>query len=319
MPSQLPRALSALASQQDWVLAREQILAHGLTRHAITHRLRPDGWQILLPSVYLCHPGEPSRRQLQIGALLYAGDDAAVDAADACRFHGVKAIAIDDDIIDVLAPWGTKARSRGIVRVRRTLRPFGVVHSQRVRYVEASTAVIAAARRMRRERSVVAALSDAVQRRIVTPSELLAAHALGSPRNAQLTGRALEHIAVGIRSPAETDARVILEASNILPKPIYNCLLRLPCGRLISPDALIVDAGLVHETNGRAPHARDDLFEDMQERHDVMTAAGLTVLHNSPRRLWRAGPDVLAEAERCYVRLAGRGLPPGVEIVRLAA
>jgi hypothetical protein len=164
-----------------------------------------------------------------------------------------------------------------------------------------------------------ALLSDAIQRRLVTPAELLAAHALGSPRGAQLTGRALEHVLAGVHSAPEADARVILEASDVLPRPIYNCLMRLPSGRLISPDALIVDAGLVHETNGRQAHARQDLFEDMQERHDAMTAAGLTVLHNSPARLRRCGPDVLVEVETCYRRLAGRGLPPGVELVRLAA
>jgi hypothetical protein len=311
--------LHALQLEQDWVVSREQALACGLTRHAIAHRLKRAGWQVLLPSVYLCHPGEPSRRQMPIGALLYVGPDAAIDAADACRYHGVKSVPVDDDVAHVLAPWGTKARSRGYVRVRRTVRPFNVVRSERVRYVDEATAIIAACRLMKRERAVVAALSDGLERRIVTPSQLLAAHALGSPRNAQLTGSALEAITSGVRSVSENDARVIFEASTILPRPVYNCLLRLPGSRLISPDALIVDAGLVHETNGRRAHARDDLFEDMQERHDVMTAAGLTVLHNAPRRLWRCGPEVLAELERCYLRLAGNGLPAGVELVRMAA
>lgn len=301
------------------MVSREQALAHGLTRHAISHRLNRLGWQILLPSVYLCHPGEPSRRQLLIAALLFVGPEGAIDASDACRFHGVKAVAVDDDVVHVVAPWGTKARSRDFLRLRRTTRPISFVVSERLRYVDEATAVIAACRRMHRERSVVAALSDALQRHVVTPSQLLAAHAVGSPRNAQMTGAALEAVTTGIRSVSENDARVIFEASDVLPRPVYNCLLRLPGGRLISPDALIVDAGLVHETNGGRAHARADLFEDMQERHDVMTAAGLTVLHNTPRRLWRAGPEVLAELERCYLRLAGKGLPSGVQIVRMAA
>jgi len=99
--------------------------------------------------------------------------------ADACRLHGVKAVAVDEDVVRVVAPWGSKVRSRGFVRVRRTVRPVHAMPSQRVPYVDAPTAVIAAARLMTRERVVIAALSDAVQRRIVTPSELLAAYALG--------------------------------------------------------------------------------------------------------------------------------------------
>lgn len=315
----MSRALRGLQEAQDWVLSRDQVMAHGLTRHVIARRLNAGGWQRLLPSTYLCHPGEPTRRQLLIGALLYAGDDAAIDAADACRFHGIKAVAIDEDVVRVVVPWAGPVRSYGYVSVRRTVRPIRTVRSHRLRYVRPADAVVAAGRFMSSERPVVAALSDALQRGIVTPAELLAAHAVGSPRNARRTGAALEHVLAGVRSAPEQDARVILEASEILPRPIYNCLLELPGGRFISPDALVVDAALVHETNGRGPHARADLFEDMQERHDAMTAAGLTVLHNSPRRLRRSGPEVLAEMERCYQRLAGRGLPPGVRIVRMAA
>ena len=309
----------ALLESQDWVVSRQQAVAQGLTRHAIAGRISRDGWQILLPSVYLCHPGEPSRRQMLIAALLYAGDGAAIDAADACRYYGIKAIPIEEDVVRVVAPWHGCARSYGYVRVRRTVRPIVTRSTHRLRYVDPAAAVIAACRLMKSERAVVAALSDAVARGVVTEPDLLRAHALGSPRNARLTGAALEHVVAGVRSAPEADARTILDASDVLPQPAYNWLLELPGGRRISPDALFPDAGLIHETNGRRAHARDDLFEDMQERHDVMTAAGLTVLHNSPRRLYRAGPQVLAEVEQCYRRLAGSGLPPGVEVLRMAA
>ena len=57
----------------------------------------------------------------------------------------------------------------------------------------------------------------------------------------------------------------------------------------------------------------------MQERHDVMTTAGLTVLHNSPRRIDRDGGTVLKELETCYLRDRGKGLPPGVVILRRGA
>jgi very-short-patch-repair endonuclease len=89
----------------------------------------------------------------------------------------------------------------------------------------------------------------------------------------------------------------------------------LPCGRLISPDALFLASAVIHETNGRGPHARADLFEDMQERHDVLTAAGFTVLHNPPSRLLRQPREVLSEVERCHLREDGRGLPSGVTFV----
>jgi microsomal dipeptidase-like Zn-dependent dipeptidase len=95
--------------------------------------------------------------------------------------------------------------------------------------------------------------------------------------------------------------------------------LRLSTGRIVCVDALLRSSGIVHETNGRVAHAREDIFEDMQERHDALTAEGLTVLHNSPRRLSRHGAAVVAELERCHVRLDGRGLPLGITVLARAA
>ena len=145
------------------------------------------------------------------------------------------------------------------------------------------------------------------------------AHVQGPRRNARLGDAAIAYLGAGIRSTPEADFLRLVAASTVLPHPLCNATLRLPGGRLVSPDALFVDAGLVHETNGRQAHERADLLEQMQERHDAMTADGLMVLHNSPRRLATHGREAIAEVERCYLRLAGRGLPDGIEIVSLAA
>jgi hypothetical protein len=53
----------------------------------------------------------------------------------------------------------------------------------------------------------------------------------------------------------------------------------------------------------------------MQERHSVMTAAGLTALHSTPRQIRGRGRLVIARFERCYLRDVGKGLPPGVELL----
>ena len=54
----------------------------------------------------------------------------------------------------------------------------------------------------------------------------------------------------------------------------------------------------------------------MQQRHEVMTVAGLTVLHSTPRQLWTQGRQVITSFETCYLRTRGRGLPPGVMLLR---
>jgi hypothetical protein len=313
-----PRLPGLLASQ-DHVLDRKQARAAGFTQGAIAHRLNSHQWQRLLPGVYLVGSTDPSRRHLLVAALLHGGPQSAIDGSDACRYHGLRSVAIDESLVHVVVPWGTAARSRGFVVVRRTLSPIVTVDTQRVRYVDAATAVVVASRSMKRERFVLAALSDALQRRITTYDDLVRAHVQGPPRGAGAVSRGLAALSTGAHSVTEVDFLVLVELSPILPTPLCNVLLRLPCGRLISPDALFDSSAVIHETNGRGAHARADLFEDMQERHDALTAAGFIVLHNSPRRLLTAPREVLTEVERCHLRYDGRGLPPGVAIIEPTA
>jgi hypothetical protein len=304
---------------QDYVLHRDQALALGLTPRAITYRLGQRQWRLLLPDVYLAHPGDPSRRQRLKAALLYAGPNSAIDGADACRFHGLKSVAVDDNKVHVVMPFGDTARSRGFVVVRRTIGKIRTVSTALVRYVDPATAVIAATRRMRSDRAVVAAYSDAVQRRITTYDALLRAHIEGPPRNSRSGDAALAAIGAGVRSAPEAEFRKLAEASLILPPAEYNVWLKLPTGRVVCVDALWRSSAVIHETNGRSAHAREDLFEDMQERHDELTSNGFVVLHNAPRRIWQHSREVISQVERCHLMHEGRGLPPGVEILTIAA
>jgi hypothetical protein len=311
--------LPFLIAGQDYVIERHQALGHGLTARAITYRLESDQWQLLLPGVYLTHPGEASRRQRLVAALLYAGPNAAIDGVDACRFHGLTSVAVTDDWVHVVVPFGETARSRGFVVVRRTIAEIRTVATDRIRYVEPATAVVAATRRMRDRRNALAAYSEAVQRGIAGYDDLLRAHIEGPPRNSRAGDAALAAIGAGVRSVPEADFRKLAEASAVLPPAEYNVWLRLPSGRVVCVDALWRSSGVVHETNGRRAHAREDLFEDMQERHDELTAVGFVVLHNAPARIWARPREVIAQVERCHLMHEGRGLPTGVEILTVAA
>jgi hypothetical protein len=279
--------LPGLLRSQDHVLHRAHAMTYGLTHDAIRHRLATRQWQAILPAVYLTAPTEPTRRQLLI--------------------------------VHVVVPWGEAARTQQFVVVRRTRSPIHTIDTERVRYVDVATAVVVAARAMRRDRSAVAAISEALQRRLTTYDALVRAHVQGPPRGSRIVSRSLASLSTGAASAPEVDFLRLVALCPLLPTPLCNVLLRLPCGRLISPDALFVSSGVIHETNGRRVHARADLFEDMQQRHDVLTAAGFTVLHNSPNRLLRQPREAMSEVERCHLRNDGRGLPPGVTIVARAA
>src|SRR3954449_1967598 len=122
-----------LIANQDQVVARRQALGAGLTARAIEHRLVTKQWQIMLPGIYLCHPGEPARRQRLMAALLYCGPHAAIDGADACRFYGMKGVGVDDRVVHVVVPPDSAARSTAWVVVRRA-RHFDVVRTEMLRY-----------------------------------------------------------------------------------------------------------------------------------------------------------------------------------------
>jgi hypothetical protein len=307
--------LPGLIAAQDQVVHRDQALAFGMTPRAIGHRLHTKQWLLLLPDVYLTHPGEPSRRQQLLAALLYAGPGAAIDGADACRFYGLASVGVADDAVHVVLPFGAPARSHGLVVVRRTIAEIRTRRTALLCYVEPATAVVAATRRMRNRRAVLATYSEAVQRGVVTVDELCRAHIEGPPRNSRSGDAALAALTAGIRSVPEAEFRRLVDASLVLPPAEFNAWVRLPGGRIVCVDALFRSSAVVHETNGRRAHAREDLFEDMQERHDALTAAGFVVLHNSPRRLREHPREVVAQVERCHARYDGRGLPEGVELL----
>jgi hypothetical protein len=304
------------ANAQDGLLTRRQALQQ-LTPSELDRKLGHE-WPVILPGVYLTTGGEPTLRQRRRAALLSAGPSAMLSDLDALDLYGVPNLP-PDPFVRVVVPNDVQRASRDFRAIRRTKRlPTARVVSG-LPVVPANRALADFILRHPYERDALAIASVALQRRLVDLDGLSLEAAEGPSRGRPRLLRVIERLASGVRSVAESDVRDLVRRSRVLPEPLWNSLLRLPDGQMVSPDALFEDAGLVHETNGRRYHAPDDLFEDMQRRHDAMVAAGLVVLHNSPRRIGEDSRAVLAEIEACYVRNQGRGLPPGVELVRRAA
>ena len=319
MPRRLTLApsLDWLLAEQDGVITTRQAREAGHTRGSLQH-LRDSGrWQRLLPGVLVTHGQAPTRRQRVFAAALWAGPQAAIDGISACPWHRIELLHPDPDVVHVVVPHTSSLRSTGFVRVRRSSFIVLGPGSSLVRYVDAATAAVVAARSMTSERAIAALLGRTLQRGVVTEDDLLAAHVHASPRGAGPVTAVLEQLLVGIRSAGELDAARLIGTSRILPPPSWNVWLRLADGGpLISPDALIEDAAMVVEVNGKRYHAWGLAFEATEARQLRLEAAGLTVAPLTPRRMAVAGPQALTELEAVYRRLAGRGMPPGVEIVR---
>jgi hypothetical protein len=305
-------AIDAIFARQDQLITRRQALCE-VTEDEVAARLGRR-WQVVLPGVYASFTGALSPRQRLRAALLAAGDHAVLNDLDALRAHGVPYLP-PDPVIRLLVPGTVHRTSRQFMVIRRTTRMPPAVVLDGLPVAPAARALCEFAARHPDERESLAVAAAAVQLAKVSIEQLAVEARRGPSRGRPRVVRMIGVLGGGIRSAPEDDFRRLVGRSRSLPTPLWNPRLRLPSGRHVHPDALFVQAALVHETNGREVHAGFEDFQDMQRRHDEMTAAGLTILHNAPRRLRDDGPSVLAEVEQCYARLDGRGLPVGVSLV----
>ena len=123
----MPKRSFDPAAVYDALIAHERVLTHstlrelGLAPATVSRRIGPRApWQRLLPGVVLAHRGTPTRRELQLGALAFAGEGAVISGTDAIRALGGKVPS--QATIHVLTPIERQRSSFGYVRVERTRR-----------------------------------------------------------------------------------------------------------------------------------------------------------------------------------------------------
>src|SRR5262249_26103438 len=113
-------------------------------------------------------------------------------------------------------------------------------------------------------------------------------------RELDLLRAVLAEIAAGVRSAAEADFRDLIRRSG-LPEPMLNPRLYLDGELLAVPDAFWRDAGLIAEVDSREWHLSPADWEHTMARHARLPAAGLLVLHFSPRQI-RDEPAAVVQA-----------------------
>ena len=310
-------SLEATFARQDGLITRQQALEF-LAEGAVQWRLGRH-WQVVLPGVYCIERAVLSDRQRLRAALLYAGPDAMLNDATALRLHGLPFVP-DEDEVRVLIPESVQRLSRQFVVTKRTWRLPESVLVDGLPSAPLCRALCEFGARHECERDSVAVIAAAVQQGRVALGELVAEARAGQSRGRPRLLRVLAPLVAGVRSAPEADFRLLVARSRVLPTPLWNSLVELPDGTRFSPDALFVDAAVVHEVNGRqyhAPHeAGEDVFDAMQRRNDALVAAGFIVLHNSPRRLRVDAGGVLRELEAVYRQHADRGMPRGIKLLR---
>jgi hypothetical protein len=309
-----------MLARQESVVSRSGVTACGMSPEQIRHRIRPGGpWQRLLPGVYLAVTGTPTRRQLEIAALLYAGPGSAITGVTALRRHGVQ--APDSGVITVLIPRGRARADRPSARADRpsapadrpsaqiwptTRIPRSVCVDGPIVFTHVARAVADAARELSSFRDYRAVLADAVQQRYCKP-DTLARELAGVPvRYSGWLRAALAEVADGVRSVAEGDLRTLILRAG-LPIPMFNARLYEGRQLIAVADAWWPEAGVAAEVDSRAWHLSPDDWDRTQRRSARMTSLGILVVPFSPQRI-RTEPQEVADEIRKALN-QGRGRP----------
>lgn len=300
--------LARLLGLQYHVVARSQALECGLTRGAITHRLKPDGpWRQLLPGVYLTVTGTATPDQRDIAALLYAGPQSVITGPVAVRRHNLRCTGLN--VLDVLVPADSRRKSTGFVQIQRTIRmPEDLYTTGPIRFTSLARAVADAARGMTRFSDVQALVCEAVQRGRCTLEELGQELDQGPSAGRRWYRMALAEISEGVRSGAEAQLKYLIDRSD-LERPMYNADLYTLDGIFLGrPDAWFANAGVAGEVDSREYHMGAKDYEETTRRHNRMEAAGIHVLHWLPSTIRAEPRKVIADLRAAIA--AGNKRPP---------
>ncbi|HYN67788.1 MAG TPA: hypothetical protein VES93_12935 [Ornithinibacter sp.] len=308
MPDFTP-ALRELLARQDGVVTRAQLLEHDVSYPAVRWNAGR-AWRVILPQVFGVFREQPTVRQRQVAALLWAGPRSVLSGATAARLHGVTS-AEPRERVHVLVPAPQVSRSSGFAEVRRTLIHDGaVVTKGPLRLSSPARAVVDAARLARGHDARAAILIEAVQRGITTIDDLQEWALRLRPRDAVPLRLPLADAASGAWSLPESELLDLVATSTVLPDPWANPELTGPTGeRLTTPDAWFDDVAFAVMVHSRRHHSEGEQWDDTVEKDGDLVAVGVVVAGVTPHRLRRHPDAVLMRLERSYLAARGRPRP----------
>lgn len=282
---------AALLRKQFGVLSRSQALGLGLTARTLRYRTRRAGpWQAILPGVYLTVTGVPTLDQRDMAAALYGGAFSVLTGQAALRRYEILTGRSRPDFVDVLVPAERHKTGTDYVRIHRTTRlPDRILIEQALRLAYPARAVTDAALQATNLRDMRAIVAAGVQRGRCTPDQLAAELGHSRLASARMMSTVLSEIRAGLLSPAEGDLMDLIRRAG-LPEPLWNPRLYLGDLYLGKPDAWWGAVSVAVEVDSREYHFYQEGWEQTLQRHDRMTAAGIRMLHISPRQI-RTRPD----------------------------
>lgn len=126
MPRDMTPACREITEIQRGVITRNQALGSGIPLSVVDGLLRSGRWLTLQRGVYLAHTGEPSREAALWGAVLLAGDGAALSHQTAAELFQIS--AQPSSLIHVAIPHGRQMSPAAGIVIHRSSRLADAVH-----------------------------------------------------------------------------------------------------------------------------------------------------------------------------------------------
>jgi very-short-patch-repair endonuclease len=290
---EVERAIARIAGRQDNVIGRDQLLAAGMGRGAIAHRVRTGAWQRLHNNVYLLGPAPPSLMARARGAALSCGTDAVVSHRSAAEMFGLLP-EIGAEVHVTVA--GRNVAPREGVRLHR-VRGFAAVEVTKMRRIPLTSVArtICDLAASEPPEYTEQAFQEALFRRIVTPRAVAAVLEREPRRQGARVINALLRDPRMTRSERERALLKLIDAAQ-LPRPLTNVRLH---GYLA--DVYWPEHRLVLEFDGYGAHGHRLAFEHNRKRDQVMLANGLAVMRVTDRHLEQEPVALVARIARSLV------------------
>jgi very-short-patch-repair endonuclease len=269
------QAIAEIASRQDNLIASDQLLALGVGRGAIAHRLSTGRWQRLHNGVYLIGPAPPTPRARARAALLACGEGAVLSHRTAAELYGLLT-AEDAGEIHITVPARNPGQREGVKVHRVAELP---AHELAIRDGLPLTSPARTIRDMAATapvRETERILAEARFRGLVRDRELLRTIDRAPTRRGSSVLRALLQAEVesGYTRSAAERLMLKLTRSAGLPKPLVNEPL---LGYVV--DFLWPAQRVVVEVDGYRFHGNRAKFESDRRRDQRLVAAGYRVIH----------------------------------------
>lgn len=285
------RILATIAENQWGRVARRQLLALGISRHTIAHRLASGNLIVVHPGVYAVGHRTNAPKGRWMAAVLAGGDGALVSHCSGTALWGLR--PSDGSAVDVTTPsW---RRSRPGVRFHTSVVPdderavrhgIPVTSMPRTILDFAACAPAAQVERAIHEAEVLGltdelSLMDVVERHAgrrgcATVRAVLAELELGAQRT---------------RSELEERFLALIDQYNI-ERPLLNRQLRAG-GRVYEVDCVWSEARLVVELDGHATHATRRGYERDRRRDRALQREGWRVIRVTWRMLVREADQLV--------------------------